>query len=129
MKDIQTIEGLKKLVIFDIENLCRYYKFFYAPTLQLLDVIDVDNYNIVQYDISNLVLRLKWNMWKGMLSVSILQKDELIRTIKFGISDDIVLCYSPDFNGSYFKFIISFDMKDSKRGMYVYKTYDAMEIY
>jgi hypothetical protein len=129
MKDIQSVEGLKNIDIFDVENMCKFYKFAYVPTLELLDVIDIDNYIKVEYEISNYRMEVKWNIWKSLFTINILQDDQLIRVIENGITNDTALIYNPEFIGSYFKLIFLFDMKTNKRPLYIYKTYDIMEGY
>lgn len=129
MKDITSIESLKRLSLFDVENPCKYYKFVYEPQMELLNVIDIDNYNSVEYTVGNYVIRMSWNMWIKMFNVKIFQNDELLRTLEYGVSSDTGMVYNPEFNGSYFKIILFFDLKNNKRPLYIFRSYDVMEGY
>jgi hypothetical protein len=129
MKDITSVSSLKKLHLFDVENPCKYYKLVYEPELVLLNTIDIDNYNSVQYTVSNYTVTIGWNMWTKMFKLSVFQNEELLRTVEFGVGSDTGMIYNPEFNGSAFKLVLLFDLKSPKRPLYIFRTYDVMEAY
>jgi hypothetical protein len=129
MKDITNIDALKRLVLFDVENPCKYYKFFYEPNMVLLNTIDRNNYNSVVYTIANYTITVSWNLWTKMFRMKIMQDDLLLRIIEYGISSDTAMIYNPEFNGSLFKLILLFDLKSATRPLFIYRIYDALEAY
>ena len=129
MKDITTISALKRLSIFDVENPCKYYKLVYQPEMALLNTIDTENRIMTEYEISNYIITVGWNMWNKMFRMTINQNGILLRIIEYGISTDTAMVYNPQFNGSYFKLLFLFDLKSNKRPLYIYSIYEVMEGY